>query len=91
MNRITNLVMTILASGAIFSMANDVFQWSVSNTPPASSASFAERALEMALNLPIKILQALVNIALGVLESVLRMIFGIVGLGDKINFDPITL
>lgn len=91
MNKIFSVVITVLTAGALYSMANDVFAWAVSGKDPTTSASFAERAVDMALQLPIKILQAAVNIVMGVIEALLRAVFSLVGLSSAIDFDPIVL
>lgn len=82
MNTVVINVCMCVAAGFVLSTAIDLFAWSFSGTYRNTAESLIDKLLNAVVEMPVKLLYAAVNVVIGLIESVLKMVFSIIGLSS---------
>lgn len=85
MKKTFDTVIRIITMGLLACVAVDMVAWAFSGKYANTGAGFVNRLVDKLTDLPIKILYAVFNVVVGLIESVLKVIFGVLGLSSIVE------
>lgn len=91
---IIDWIISILVAWVIISLAMDVIKWTFTGEIGQSASGFADKMSDVIMNLPLKLLAAVFNMVLKLVESAVKLVITLLGgksIAESIDFGQITV
>lgn len=89
---ILSVVMDVILTGLMLMVALDILRWTFTGEYNPKSDDIAAGMMNTLVDIPIRIIYAILNLVLKIVESLIKMVFSILGLtsvAEKVDFGTI--